>query len=100
MKKMLIILVVVSLALALAGCRKTNDNECQTVWAEVSYSALSDVQSRAASFTTYQAYVDAFEGAVAGVIYRTMNSVWPDDSNGAYLRDCLNEGWRPITTGE
>ncbi len=71
MKKLLVVAV---LALALAGCRKTNDSACKTNWRELKSGVeLSD--SEVASFVLGQEMLP--------------NSV------GAYAQQCLREGWRP-----
>jgi hypothetical protein len=74
MKKLLIVLLVaLALTLGLAGCRSTNDSDCQYNWGEI-----------------YQPGDDR-----AVIIQLVMNNRFPPDTVGDYLQQCLEDGWMP-----
>jgi hypothetical protein len=72
MKKILIVLVLVSLTLALTGCARHTAAECQTNWL--------------AGYTW---------GTPEDTIFSIMNHEWPPESIGGILKECLEDGWTP-----
>lgn len=68
-----IVLALVFASLLLAGCRKTNDAECASAWRQMDVAAGD-------------------EGMIINLI---MNNNHAPDTVGAYLRQCLEEGYRP-----
>ena len=74
MKRLLLILV---LALMLAGCRKTTDKQCASNWRDL----ISGIDR--SILTT---------GEIAGMILQ--QKMLPD-TIGEYAQQCLEEGYRP-----
>jgi nitrous oxide reductase accessory protein NosL len=66
-------LVLVLLALLLAGCRKTNDADCATNWR----------------------HMEVDPGDEAMVVDLIMERHHLPDTVGEYLQECLEEGYRP-----
>jgi len=73
MKRLLLILV---LALMLAGCRKTNDEDCKLNW-------------RAMPADTIEFF------GVGTIASKLLNEKHLPGTVGEYLQQCLEEGWRP-----
>ena len=74
MKRLLLILV---LALMLAGCRKTNDADCKLNWRALTSEIDSSILSA---------------GDVANMV---MNQKMLPGTVGEYVQQCLEEGYRP-----
>ena len=74
MKRLLLILV---LALALAGCRKANDEDCKLNWRTLTSEVDSSILSA---------------GDVANMV---MNQKMLPGTVGEYVHQCLEEGYRP-----
>jgi len=74
MKRLLLILV---LALALAGCRKANDEDCKLNWRTLTSEVDSSILSA---------------GDVANMV---LNQKMLPGTVGEHVQQCLEEGYRP-----
>jgi len=94
MKRMIVLLVVITLALlnALSACSSgPNEAACEAAWDQLNVG--QNANANALDYGSYQKYQEAFEAEVNSVVGMLMNQDFAPDTVGYTAKECIKNGW-------
>lgn len=81
------LILLTALVLVACGTSRPTDEECSNAWAQIS----THVNAR--DYSTYDAYVEAFEADLGMQVGLILNREHAPDTVGYVLKECIQNGW-------